>query len=80
MREKAGGVGFVRLSGINFDFFAEIFFVWIKFYKFAKSPRGRQQACRERWHRGAAWCGDSNIRKGVYFALFLAHQKPEKLF
>lgn len=30
-------------------------------------------------HRGAQWCGDSSIRKGVYFALFLTFRKPEKL-
>ena len=34
---------------------------------------------REGVHRGAQWCGDSSIRKGVYFALFLALRKPEKL-
>lgn len=31
-------------------------------------------------HSGAQWRGDSSIRKGVYFALFLALRKPEKLF
>ena len=34
---------------------------------------------REGVHRGAQWRGDSSIRKGVYFALFLALRKPEKL-
>ncbi len=34
---------------------------------------------REHLHSGADWCGDSSIRKSVYFALFLALQKPEKL-
>ena len=34
---------------------------------------------REGVHRGAQRCGDSSIRKGVYFALFLALRKPEKL-